>query len=308
MAKEDYFDTRIPLVAQPSESGEIFIDIGEHNYPFEFDLPVNLPTSFKHDFGNISYMLTATIDVPWSFNKHSVKHFTVLSQCDLNGHPELSRPVKANDSKKMSLFGGKNASMTIELNLNKSGFVCSERLPFTAMIDNKSDQEIGSRIALLVQKMRFNANGISKDFERTVASVAHYGDRVTAKSTDKWSDHSIVIPAVCPSTSPNTCRIIEVSYELHFVYRQAGIFHNNHKIAVPIVIATLPFRDESYDAPPPYSFEANYFSQEDQKEAQKPAEFEFKQNDEVFHSDNDKGLKLQYPYYSKLAEEKLLNA
>jgi len=47
-------------------------------------LPPNIPTSFEHENGQIRYSISATIDIPWAFDKHTVRSFTVLSVSDLN--------------------------------------------------------------------------------------------------------------------------------------------------------------------------------------------------------------------------------
>ena len=44
---------------------ELFLEIGEHKFPFEILLPRGLPGSFEHNYGIIRYALTATIDIPW---------------------------------------------------------------------------------------------------------------------------------------------------------------------------------------------------------------------------------------------------
>ena len=61
---------------------------GRHNYPFRFQLPPTLPSSFEGAHGRVRYYLKATIDKPWKFD-HTVKRpFTINSSVDLNQMPE----------------------------------------------------------------------------------------------------------------------------------------------------------------------------------------------------------------------------
>ena len=59
-----------------------------------------LPSSFEHDIGQIRYTLTGTINIPWSFDKHTRKSFTVINHVDLNKfNPILRQPIEVSESK-----------------------------------------------------------------------------------------------------------------------------------------------------------------------------------------------------------------
>ena len=57
---------------------------GEHIYPFECDLPPNLPSSLESELGHVRYTIKATIDRPWKFDHKVEDTFKVLSVYDLN--------------------------------------------------------------------------------------------------------------------------------------------------------------------------------------------------------------------------------
>ena len=63
---------------------DLYIEVGEYSYPFQLELPSDLPTSFEHEYGQIHYSINATIDIPCAFDKHSVKSFSVINVSDLN--------------------------------------------------------------------------------------------------------------------------------------------------------------------------------------------------------------------------------
>ncbi len=42
---------------------DLFLEIGKTIYPFEMELPKNLPTSFHHKRGRIFYRVRATIEI-----------------------------------------------------------------------------------------------------------------------------------------------------------------------------------------------------------------------------------------------------
>ena len=61
---ETYMNKQV-IFATKGEISDLYIESGETNYPFELQLPNNLPTSFQHQFGRIRYHARGTIDIPW---------------------------------------------------------------------------------------------------------------------------------------------------------------------------------------------------------------------------------------------------
>jgi len=60
---ETYFNKQIIFLTK-QEHSDLVIQ-GELTYPFEFQLPNNLPTSFQNKVGRIRYLVKGTIDIPW---------------------------------------------------------------------------------------------------------------------------------------------------------------------------------------------------------------------------------------------------
>ena len=63
------------------------IEAGDHEFPFQFQLPVNIPSSFVGAHGRIVYSITAVVDRPWKFDHETVAFFTVVGIHDLNLDP-----------------------------------------------------------------------------------------------------------------------------------------------------------------------------------------------------------------------------
>lgn len=57
---------------------------GEHNYKFEYALPLGLPTSFKGEIGSIIYTIKAVLDMPWGIDDEVETRIQVVSPIDLN--------------------------------------------------------------------------------------------------------------------------------------------------------------------------------------------------------------------------------
>lgn len=57
---------------------------GEHNYKFEYALPLGLPTSFKGEIGSVIYTIKAVLDMPWGIDDEVETRIQVVSPIDLN--------------------------------------------------------------------------------------------------------------------------------------------------------------------------------------------------------------------------------
>ena len=106
---ETYLDVKLNLLAARQQ-----FHMGEYCYEFSVKLPNDLPTSFEHPYGNIRYYINATIDKPWSLEKHLIQPFTVINKLDLNLFPQLGLTYAINDEKIMRnwLFKSQNSVST----------------------------------------------------------------------------------------------------------------------------------------------------------------------------------------------------
>lgn len=93
---------------------------GEFKYPFSFQLPLNLPTSFENLDGHIRYWLRASLDVPWSKTKYIYQNLTVISRFDLNEIPGIGEACSARDEFTYTKLFSKDGTVYVNLNLKKS--------------------------------------------------------------------------------------------------------------------------------------------------------------------------------------------
>src|SRR6218665_1678783 len=89
---------------------------GEHSFPFDCKLPLELPSSFEGQFGRVRYLAKAVIErATWKSNVVCKRAFTVLSGLDLNFIPESAVRLAVN----------LNASCLVKPGLVLSGLVLS---------------------------------------------------------------------------------------------------------------------------------------------------------------------------------------
>lgn len=57
---------------------------GRHEFPFSFQLPISLVTSFEGKHGSVRYSIKATLHRPWVPARRARKVFTVIEPVDIN--------------------------------------------------------------------------------------------------------------------------------------------------------------------------------------------------------------------------------
>lgn len=60
---------------------------GRYTYPFQFQLPLDLPSSFEGEHGHVRYWVKGTIEKPWKYDHMTKAVFTVIGVLDLNTVP-----------------------------------------------------------------------------------------------------------------------------------------------------------------------------------------------------------------------------
>lgn len=239
---------------------------GQHEIPFEFDLPIDLPCSFEGQYGHVRYYVEAKLERSGIFTptKRKRQYVTVLSLVDLNKIPKSDQPITISTEKEFSntcccIDGG---FVTLELNLPRGCFTPGEFIPVTAQIENHSDRTISRTSARFIMDVVYHDHGGNIIKKSQVFLARHQGkirggDNYTwpelelctqssgsiCFSKPKWKEVSH-IPPLPPSSIPgfNFCNIIECTYRLEFNVYVRGINRPFISISGPITIGSVPFR------------------------------------------------------------------
>lgn len=239
---EKYLNLNKILVGRPG--GNLYLEEGEHSYPFEFHLPENLPSSFEHHIGQIRYSIRGIIETSQFFSgdKCTIKPFAVKNSIDLNKlSPSLREPMEVYDSKNVifSLGGQIQARLRVE----KCCFVPGETIRFTASINNRSNRRVIRTSVKLVQDLSFFGtykfifkNSLTKHDYRDVARIVINKEIEAHESQEVFTFEPLVIPPVIPSQ--NSSNIIRINYLLVFTFGVRGSIDKN--LIIPITIGTVP--------------------------------------------------------------------
>lgn len=74
----------ILVLGSDASGAKLHLTAGRHTYPFTYQLPQDIPSSFEGKYGYVRYFAKGIIDKPWKFDHETMKCFTVICPLDLN--------------------------------------------------------------------------------------------------------------------------------------------------------------------------------------------------------------------------------
>ncbi|XP_035702278.1 arrestin domain-containing protein 17-like [Folsomia candida] len=213
-------------------------------FPFTFQLPRDLPSSFRRTTGRVVYTIDASATDPSNPKKDITANLILIVNGMLNLSHEmasnLNKPVQIEDSKKLGLFSG-SGNIGFTFKLDKSLFAPGEFIGFSANLENHSKQKIEPEITL-VQVMEFHVKQKMKTQTREVVNVT--GPEVLPGREEVWVGKDVLkIPDfVLPTGLGGPCKVIKLQYTLKI---KVGTLCRD----VPITIGESEVK---LDPPPPY--------------------------------------------------------
>ncbi|XP_040846783.1 arrestin domain-containing protein 2 isoform X2 [Ochotona curzoniae] len=226
---------------------------GRHEFPFSFQLPLTLVTSFEGKHGSVRYCIKATLHRPWAPARRAKKVFTVIEPVDINTPallhelalscreflgilaetPNLEAPQAGAREKLARSWYCNRGLVSLSAKIDRKGYTPGEVIPVFAEIHNSSTRPVLPRAAV-VQTQTFMARGARKQKRVVVASVA--GEPVGAGHRALWHGRALRIPPVGPSIL--RCRVLHVDYSLKVCVDIPGT--SKLLLELPLVIGTVP--------------------------------------------------------------------
>ena len=253
IAREQYFNHRINLWKgkDGDSDGEEYIQPGNYEWPFSFDLPsVPLPSSLESQCGNVRYCLEARMDRPWKFDHVTKFAFTILERVDLNlSGVNLILPCRGAGQKTLGCLCWASDPLTLTASTDRKGYCSGEQILVTAHLENNTNKEMKMLKATLRRKVTLYARGESREF-KTKVSQMQTDSLIPAGQTFDWNQQPLLIPEACPPSS-HTSQIIHTEYLLD-VEVVVPTFSINLHVVLPITIGTVPLGSVQGNSPPPY--------------------------------------------------------
>ncbi|XP_047553810.1 arrestin domain-containing protein 2 isoform X3 [Lutra lutra] len=229
-AAETYLRRRQLLLRDTGETTTL--PPGRHEFPFSFQLPPTLVTSFEGKHGSVRYSVKATLHRPWVPARRARKVFTVIEPVDINT-PALLAPQAGALEKVARSWYSSRGLVSLSAKIDRKGYTPGEVIPVFAEIDNGSTRPVLPRAAV-VQTQTFMARGAHKQKRAVVASLV--GEPVGPGRRALWQGRALRIPPVGPSILH--CRVLHVDYSLKVCVDIPGT--SKLLLELPLVIGTIP--------------------------------------------------------------------
>ncbi|XP_064325813.1 arrestin domain-containing protein 2 isoform X2 [Phalacrocorax carbo] len=215
------------------DNGEVTVlQAGRHEFPFTFQLPETLATSFEGKHGSVRYWVKAKLHRPWSTVKKVKKEFTVIEPIDINT-PALLAPQAGAKEKLARAWYCNRGQVSVTAKIDRKGYTPGEVIPIFAEIDNCTSRAVVPKAAI-IQTQTFIARGTKKQKKSVVTSIV--GDPIAAGKREVWHGRALKIPPVGPSILQ--CRVIQVEYSLKVCVDIPGT--SKLLLELPLVIGTIP--------------------------------------------------------------------
>ncbi|XP_076766720.1 arrestin domain-containing protein 17 [Xylocopa sonorina] len=236
---EEYFHQKHYVLGSNSFTSQIEIPVGLQRYPFTFQLPYNIPSSFEHKYGHVRYVVKATIDRPWAFNHECKVAFTVVSSLNLNEHRYQCCGIDDDVMQSFCCFCCiDEGKMNLHIRVPATGYVPGQSIFVAVQYRNTSSSvEITGISTKLMRKLKFRAGAPSTN-EKTERSEIKSTRDSGPFSTNGCSMLEFSVPPIPPSHL-EYCSIIDLEYELVVTTHVSGT-HYKVERSYPLLIGTVP--------------------------------------------------------------------
>ncbi|KAM4709175.1 arrestin domain-containing protein 2 isoform 2-T2 [Discoglossus pictus] len=276
---------------------------GRHEFPFTFQLPETLVTSFEGKHGNVRYWVKAKLHRPWSTVKKTKKEFTVIEPIDINT-PDLLAPQAGTKEKTAHAWYCNLGQVSVTAKIDRKGYTPGEVIPIFAEIDNCTSRTVMPKAAI-IQSQTFIARGTMKQKKAVVATLA--GDSVLPGKRESWHGRALKIPPLGPSIMQ--CRIIRVEYSLKVCVEIPG--SSKLLLELPLVIGTIPlhpFGSRSSSISSQYSVNLDWMQMTSPEQPEPPPEYSSVVSEEELEQNlspprrASMGCILEGPFYAYIQE------
>ncbi|XP_063627196.1 arrestin domain-containing protein 17-like [Cydia splendana] len=243
---EVYVERKIYLVG--GESGEHRIQPGKHEYPFNFPLPANCPSSFEGQHGHIRYEIKAVVDRAFKTDQEKKVRLRVIAPLDLNADPYCSEPIEIEMSNTYCCCCMSRGACETLVKLPKGGYCPGQTIPIEVSCENKGNVDIETISFAIEQNTVFHATHRpgTKSSEDTVAKLKK--GPIPGNTSRTWTVE-MEMPTM-DLYNVAACRFIDIDYTFVVKVSPDGC-HEDSKERRRIVIGNIPLRGYQDNIPNP---------------------------------------------------------
>ncbi len=221
----------VSVVWTSENSPSVCLPVGVHTFPFDFQLPHNIPHSFEGQFGQVRYEVGVEMSRP-GFLKNNYRVSTLLSVKERMDLLRLCRAPKTVDMvKRVGFFWHNVGSVTTTVNLPHTGFAPGGTIPIGMHVKNETSRGIHIDGSLYRHDTFIESGGRQKLLDRKMVKIT--SNQIQGRDNLSFQ-YNMEIPRELFATLRG-CHCISVEYSL--VITAKVPWSINRKLRIPIVIA-----------------------------------------------------------------------
>lgn len=232
-ANEEYINA-IHSVEDRRSKDPLVLVKGEHKFPFEYQLPGNLPSSFIGKFGSVTYVLKAIVNGEKNETNITSEPFLVIRSASI---PENCREAQTRRMEKRFWNLCSSGKLEMAITIDKTGACPGEDVFIQAEIANKSPIYVTAVQASIIMNTLYHAKKKLIPF-RQIVNKRRDEEEMGKGQGRKWHNVRLTIPPYIPETKLEYCDIIEISYTFQFRMELSG--GKELKVEIPLIIGSVP--------------------------------------------------------------------
>lgn len=215
------------------------LPIGEHHFPFGFQLPQDIPPSFKGQHGKVSYTVAAWIMetgglIRSNRPKHAIETFLIVK--DERPRPDIMRlyrePATVDKTKTLKFLFFKSGSISATVTLPRTGFSPGETIPISISVNNQSSRQI--HVASILQRVDAFTESRGTCMVKSNLIAETLSSPIMPGTNASYEDRNLRVPSGAYKTM-RSCSCISVKYVVIVIIRIPWSF--NKILKLPVVIA-----------------------------------------------------------------------
>ncbi|XP_018027461.1 arrestin domain-containing protein 2 isoform X2 [Hyalella azteca] len=240
---EEYFNYKTNLWS-PRASEKL--SAGNHAWPFNFQLPLNIPSSFEGTAGYIRYSIAAKTYISMGFDKKHKFYISINCPLDLNSSYLAKAPLVIQTTDTSCCLCFSKGPININMRCEHSGAVVGEAYRIRGEVANNGSKE---HVTYRVRSHKKTSKSLVVEIQRGPVAP---GDSLF------FEDEPLVVPPVVPGLQH--CRIMDLKYVLKVVASFSCC--NDISGEADFVVGTVPFMVEGamQDLPPSAPYDGSSYN------------------------------------------------
>ncbi|CAG9859955.1 unnamed protein product [Phyllotreta striolata] len=243
------------LILYGAQTGTTTLSAGQHIYPFNLNLPIEIPASYNNEYGSVLFKLISIVDRPMAFDYKDEVIFLVASLIDLNHlrKPELLESTSYSDDKTVCCLCCAQGPITMDVTLPKRTLVPEETVNVSVRMSNLSNTNIEGVELKLKQVINCSVTTPQRDSKTINNTIIHLKE----VGLGAHGENTYVFPVKLPSNSPipnfTLCQLFKVHYKYTVTAVLPGV-HSNLEVEMYPEIGNIEIGHQApfggYQPPP----------------------------------------------------------